>query len=103
MRERDVEKKLVEGVRGLGGMACKWVCPGRDGVPDRIIFLPGGQVRFVELKTEAGKLSSRQVYMIAKLRSLGCQVQVLYGEADVKRFIETLRMEVALSDPSERR
>lgn len=96
MKEREVEKKLVEGVRGLGGVACKWVSPGRDGVPDRIVFLPGGQVRFVELKTETGKLSSRQVYMIAKLRSLGCQVHVLYGEADVKRFLETLRMEVAI-------
>lgn len=97
MREREVEKKLVEGVRGLGGMARKWVCPGCDGVPDRIVFLPGGQIRFVELKTETGKLSSRQIYMIAKLRSLGCQVSVLYGEADVKRFLETLRMEIALN------
>ena len=32
MREKDIEKKLVDGIKRLGGCAYKWVSPGRDGV-----------------------------------------------------------------------
>lgn len=32
---------LVDGIRKLGGRAFKWVSPGNDGVPDRIVVLPG--------------------------------------------------------------
>ena len=41
MLEREIEKKLVDGVRKLGGRAYKFVSPGNDGVPDRIVVLPG--------------------------------------------------------------
>ena len=57
MRERDVEKILVGEVKRLGGRAYKWVSPGNDGVPDRIVIFPGRKPVFVELKTETGKLS----------------------------------------------
>ena len=60
MREKDIEKILVNEVRKLGGWAYKWVSPGNDGVPDRIVFLPGRPPVFVELKTETGKLSALQ-------------------------------------------
>lgn len=40
--ERDVERRLVRGVKVLGGTAYKWVCPGTVGVPDRIVMWPGG-------------------------------------------------------------
>ena len=33
MREKEIEKKLVDGIRKLGGRAYKWVSPGNDGVP----------------------------------------------------------------------
>ena len=72
MRERDIEKILVEGVRKLGGKAFKFVSPGNDGVPDRIIIMPGGRVYFVELKTEVGRLSGRQKIQIRALTRLGC-------------------------------
>lgn len=32
MKEREVEKMLVDGIRKLGGRAFKWVSPGNDGV-----------------------------------------------------------------------
>ena len=41
MREKDIEKILVAEVRKLGGRAYKWVSPGNDGVPDRIVIFPG--------------------------------------------------------------
>lgn len=88
MLERDVEKKLVEGVRALGGTAYKFISPGRAGVPDRIVVLPGGRVEFVELKTWRGQLTALQECQIARLEMLGCDVRVLFGTDDVETFLE---------------
>lgn len=91
MAEREIEKKLVDGVRKLGGRAYKFVSPGNDGVPDRIVVLPGRVPEFIELKTETGRLSSLQNVQIKKLKDLGQDVRVLYGLEDVKRFLEEMR------------
>lgn len=91
MTEREIEKKLVDGVRKLGGRAYKFVSPGNDGAPDRIVVLPGSVPKFIELKTETGRLSSLQNVQIKKLKDLGQDVRVLYGLEDVKRFLEEMR------------
>ena len=49
MREKSIESKLTAEVRRVGGLAPKFVSPGLDGVPDRLILLPGGKVAFAEL------------------------------------------------------
>ena len=41
MREKQVEQKLVAEVRKRGGICPKFVSPGFDGMPDRIVLLPG--------------------------------------------------------------
>ena len=87
MLEKEVEAKLVRGVKQLGGIAYKFVSPGNSGVPDRIVVLPGGRVEFVELKSKTGRLSSIQKRQIARLESAGKKVQVLYGEDDVAAFL----------------
>ena len=86
MREKDIEKILVEQVRKLGGRAYKWVSPGNDGVPDRIVIFPGRQPVFVELKTETGVLTSLQQSQIDRLRSLGQPVVVVKGIRGVRQF-----------------
>ena len=91
MLEREIEKKLVDGVRKLGGRAYKFVSPGNDGVPDRSVVLPGRVPKFIELKTETGRLSSLQNVQIKRLKDLGQDVRVLYGLEDVKRFLEEMR------------
>ena len=58
--ERDIERRLVDGVKKLGGRAYKWVSPGSNGVPDRIVILPGGKIIFIELKTTTGRLTDLQ-------------------------------------------
>lgn len=88
MREREVEKMLVDGIRKLGGRAFKWVSPGNDGVPDRIVVLPGYPAVFVELKTITGRLTSLQRIQIDRLRAMGQDVRVLRGEREVKLFLE---------------
>lgn len=88
--EKAVEERLVQGVRRLGGDAYKWVSPGQDGVPDRIVIMPGGYVSFVELKDEHGKVSPRQVIQHKKLRNLGAEVMTLFGYDDVDWFLERI-------------
>ncbi len=88
MREKDIEKILVQGVRALGGRAYKWTSPGNDGVPDRIVILPGRPPVFVELKTESGRLSALQKVQIGRLKDLGQDVRVLYGAEEVKAFLD---------------
>lgn len=91
MREREVEKMLVDGIRKLGGRAFKWVSPGNDGVPDRIVVLPGYPAVFVELKTITGRLTSLQRIQIDRLRAMGQDVRVLRGEREVKLFWKSVR------------
>ena len=90
MLEKEIEKKLIDGIRKLGGRAYKFVSPGNNGVPDRIIILPGGRIIFVELKTMIGRLSKLQKMQITMLSRLGCDVRVLYGEDGVRAFLEEL-------------
>ena len=92
--ERDIEKKMVGGIKAIGGRAYKWVSPGNDGVPDRIVVLPGGKVIFVELKTAKGKLSPIQRRQCQRLRDLGCDVRVLYGDKPMEAFVGECREEV---------
>ena len=94
MREKDIEKILVNEVRKLGGRAYKWVSPGNDGVPDRIVFLPDRPPVFVELKTETGKLSALQEIQIDRLKTLGQDARVLRGLQEVKEFLEESEVKI---------
>lgn len=91
MLEKEIEKILVAGVKKLGGRAYKWTSPGNDGVPDRIVILPGKSPVFVELKTESGRLSSLQHVQCKRLKELGQDVRVLYGEKAVRDFLGECR------------
>lgn len=79
MRESELERILVDEVRKVGGRAYKWVSPGNDGVPDRIVFFPDGSVYFVELKTETGKVSAQQKIQQTRLRDLRQHVLTIRG------------------------
>ena len=87
MQEKEIERVLVDEVKRLGGRAYKWVSPGNDGVPDRIVILPGRQPIFVELKTEHGRLSALQK---VQLTILGQPIDVIYGVKQLAEFFEVL-------------
>lgn len=88
MRESRIEALLVRKIKQAGGWALKLVSPSNDGVPDRLVLLPGGRVIFVELKTETGALSPLQEFVHGRLRRLGMDVQVLYGRDEVLAFVK---------------
>ena len=88
MREKEIEKKLVEETRRRKGLAVKFVSPGFDGMPDRILLLPGGKIAFVEVKAPGRKPRPLQLVRHAMLRRLGFQVFVLDDEAMIKKILE---------------
>lgn len=88
MSEKEIEKRLVAGIKNLGGRAYKFVSPGNAGVPDRIVILPKERPIFVELKTDKGKLTGLQESQLKRLHGLGQRVEVLYGLKDVNYFLE---------------
>ena len=77
MRERDIEKRLVAAVQKRHGLRPKWVSPGLDGVPDRIILMPGGHVAFAELKAPGEKPCPLQLTRKAQLERLGFRVFII--------------------------
>ena len=74
LRERDIEKKLMQAVRKAGGLALKFVSPGLAGVPDRLVLMPKGRVCFVELKAPGQKMRPLQRKRKEMLESLGFRV-----------------------------
>lgn len=93
--ERDVEKELLKRVQRLGGICYKWVSPGHNGVPDRIVIFKELPAIFVELKTERGQMTTVQKVEHRKLRRLRQQATVVYGMKGLEKFLCHLRMWLA--------
>ena len=90
--ERDVESYLKRELSSLGCLFLKWVSPGNDGVPDRILIMPGGSVCFVEVKTKTGRMTGLQCFWQKKLRSFGCGAVTVYGMDGAKDFIGVVKI-----------
>ena len=86
MLEKTVEAALVKRVKELGGIAYKWTSPGRTGVPDRIVMIPGGKIIFVELKSPTGKLTVRQEREHDTIRAVGFDVIVINSVEAARAF-----------------
>lgn len=90
MTEADIEQRMRKAIESRGGLCLKFVSPGNNGVPDRIVITPLGRIVFVELKTENGVLSGIQRLMIDSLHLRRVDVRVLSGWKAVERFINEL-------------
>ena len=88
--EKQVEQRLVKKVRALGGLALKWVSPGFAGVPDRIIFMPGGRVCLVECKAPGESPRTLQRKRFAMFERLGFPVTVVNSYESVDAFISAM-------------
>ena len=91
MRESEIERHLAATVKKMGGLAVKFVSPGLDGVPDRIVLLPGRKMAFVELKAPCKKLRALQEKRKRQLESLGFPVYVIDGVEQIGGVLDEVR------------
>jgi hypothetical protein len=91
MREKAIEKKLVQAVKSAGGIALKFTSPGFDGMPDRIVLLPGGRMAFVEVKAPGEKPRPLQLARHRLLRRLGFKVYVLDDEHQIGGLLDEIQ------------
>ena len=88
MREKQIESKLVKAVRNVGGMCPKLVSPGTDGMPDRLVLLPGCRIGFVEVKAPGKEPRPLQTQRHRQLRELGFPVFVLDDPEQVPQIVK---------------
>ena len=88
MREKVIEQRLVRAVKADGGLCPKFVSPGMDGMPDRLVLLPGARLAFVEVKAPGKKPRPLQLHRHEQLRALGFRVYVLDSVEQIKPLVE---------------
>ena len=88
MREKTIERKLILAIKDMGGIAPKFMSPGFDGMPDRIVLLPGGRMGFVEVKAPGKVPRHLQEARHRMLQRLGFQVYVLDRAEQIIQILE---------------
>ena len=91
MREKQVEQKLVQAVKARGGICPKFVSPGFDGMPDRIVLLPGRHFGFVEVKAPRKMARPLQVCRHRLLEKLGFLVYVLDCAVEIGGILDEIQ------------
>ena len=91
MREKAIEAKLVKAVRIMGGLAPKFISPGFDGVPDRLVLLPKGKIAFVELKAPGKTLRPLQMRRKKQMETLGFTVYRIDSEEQIGGILDEIQ------------
>ena len=91
MRESTIERQLVREVKARGGICPKWVSPGFDGVPDRLVFLPGRHFGLVEVKAPGEKPRPLQVSRHRLLEKLGFHTYILDGIEQIGGILDDIQ------------
>ena len=87
MREKNIEQKRGTAVKKQGGICPKFVSPGFDGMPDRLVLLPFGKFAFVEVKAPGEKPRPLQLSRHGMLQKLGYRVYVLDDVNQIERIV----------------
>lgn len=92
MTEKQIEQALIKSVKAAGGLCLKWVSPGWNGAPDRIVLFGGdkGHVGFVEVKASEGRMRKIQHVRINQLRKMGFKVYILNDIKNIPMIIEEI-------------
>ena len=90
MREQEIEQQLVRAVKKMGGRAVKFTSVGFDGMPDRLVLLPGGKCGFVEVKAPGKKPRELQVVRHEMLKAWGFKAYVLDAIGQIEEIINDI-------------
>lgn len=77
-------------MKNRGGICPKFVSPGFDGMPDRLVLLPDGRMAFAEIKAPGKKPRPLQVSRHKLLRRLGYRVYVIDGTEQIGGVIDEI-------------
>lgn len=94
MNEKLLEKKLRDGVRNLKGVALKFNSYTFTGMPDRIVLLPGGKIKFVEVKSTGKKPTPIQLKRIEMLNRMGFDARVIDSPENLSEFFKEVQNEI---------
>lgn len=88
MTEKELELMLVKEVRSRNGRAFKFISPGINGVPDRLVLLPGGRAGFVEVKAPGRQMRPNQIKIKSELEALGFLAYCLDSPDDIGGVVD---------------
>jgi hypothetical protein len=103
LKERDIERHLVNRVKELGGEVRKVQWIGRRGAPDRLVMLPvrrltdtldcawcnpGGAAIWVELKSPGKKPEPHQLREHNRMRAMGQRVEVIDSIEGIEELLK---------------
>jgi hypothetical protein len=88
MLEKQIERKLYDEIKTVGGMCLKQT--GLAGIPDRLVLLPNGKCAFVELKAPGEKPRKLQQIRMKQLKKLGFKCYVVDGVEQIKPMLEVI-------------
>ena len=91
MKEKIIEKKIGKTVKEAGGIAPKLICLGFDGMPDRIVLLPGGCMGYIEVKVPGKVPRPLQEARHQVLRHLGFLIYVLDDKQQNRGLLDEIR------------
>lgn len=90
MSEKYIEQKLVAAVKSMGGIAPKFVSPGFNGMPDRLVLLPMGRIAFIELKAPGKVMRPLQVRRKRQLEALGFLVYCIDSIEQIDEVLQAM-------------
>lgn len=88
--EKYMERYLKVEIERKQGLCLKWVSPGTNGVPDRIVLMPNGKIYFIELKTLGQTPRKIQEVVHRMIRSKGFEVLVIDSFIKLKQFLDAV-------------
>lgn len=89
--EKQIEQQLVMETRKRSGLSLKFISPGWNGVPDRIVLLPKGKIGFVEVKAPGKKPRAVQLLRHSQLNALAFPVFVLNDPKDIGGILDAIQ------------
>lgn len=88
VKEAAIERELVARVEALGGICIKICFIGVRGCADRLVALPGGALRLVEVKRpRGGRLSAHQRQWALAFEARGAAIAIVRNSADIDALL----------------
>ena len=84
------EKKIYDTIKAEGGFYLKLQALRFAGLPDRLVLLKNATIAFIEMKTDKGVLSKKQIHVQNKIRGLGFLCVTCYGYHELKSYVQLL-------------